>query len=429
MNEEQLKALTDKIEGLKTGVEKNVHDLQEASEAKNEELKTNLSAKIDEQLGKIEEMAKKIDDSDAARKELELLISRKQDENGTDEVIGDPEVAAAFTKGIRTGSPSTKEQKVAGMVELIRLELPHVSEDDALNQAKSMFSGSNPDGGYLCPVAMAKSIITRLFESSPMRDYATVVKTTAGSMVFPIDDESFGVGWTGEVDTRSESDTAQIGEKTIHTHEMYAYPKMSLQLLEDSNRNMDQYFAEKVGDNFARLANTAFVTGNGVGRPFGFLAKTTRATNTYARGTVYERDTDGAAIDAADLIDLQGSLLEGYMSKAMWLMNRAIFTDIAQLVDSNGAFLINPRLLFEGFKPQILGHKVGFMSDMPNDQTTGGKVIAFGDWKKAYTILDRIGIMAIRDMLTSPGFLKVHFRMRLGADALNTDAYKILAMK
>jgi HK97 family phage major capsid protein len=53
---------------------------------------------------------------------------------------------------------------------------------------------------------------------------------------------------------------------------------------------------------------------------------------------------------------------------------------------------------------------------------------ALGDWKSAYTIVDRIGIRILRDQYTSKPFVKFYATKRVGGDVTNFEAYKLLKL-
>ena len=51
--------------------------------------------------------------------------------------------------------------------------------------------------------------------------------------------------------------------------------------------------------------------------------------------------------------------------------------------------------------------------------------MAYGDFKKGYTIVDRIGMRVIRDEVTSKPFVKFYTIKRTGGDVVTEEAIKI----
>ena len=54
--------------------------------------------------------------------------------------------------------------------------------------------------------------------------------------------------------------------------------------------------------------------------------------------------------------------------------------------------------------------------------------IAIADFKRAYLIVDRIGIRTLRDPFTSKPFVKFYTTKRVGGEVVNTDAIKLLKL-
>ena len=59
---------------------------------------------------------------------------------------------------------------------------------------------------------------------------------------------------------------------SIPLHELSAMPKASQRLLEDSAFDVEGWLAGRIADRFAKAEAAAFVSGDGVDKPMGFLA-------------------------------------------------------------------------------------------------------------------------------------------------------------
>ena len=73
----------------------------------------------------------------------------------------------------------------------------------------------------------------------------------------------------------TETDTPQIERITIPLHELSALPKASQRLLDDSAFDIEGWLAGRIADKFARAEAAAFVNGDGVDKPRGFLTQPT----------------------------------------------------------------------------------------------------------------------------------------------------------
>ena len=51
--------------------------------------------------------------------------------------------------------------------------------------------------------------------------------------------------------------------------------------------------------------------------------------------------------------------------------------------------------------------------------------VAFGDWKQAYTIVDRAGVRVLRDPYSSKPFVLFYTTKRVGGDITNFEAIAI----
>jgi len=444
---DEIKALNEEIKKYQDTVEKQVADIQTevtgqkeagvTQTAEQKQILDKITEDMTKSIEKVTELGTKLEATEKARAELELIVA-KQDVRGKSEddikfAFGNPELKQAFYNVLEAGGPSqllSKEHTVAVYSELLEKHMPHINGDRKELALKAMSVGSDPDGGFLCPVDMYGRMIQRKFTTSAIRREANVVTTTKKAMTLLLDDTDITVVTAGEYDSASATTTPQFGELEIQTHELRAYTKISLQALEDSDVNLETLLATKVGGKMGRKQNQLFCTGTGNKEAKGFLSYDDWTGGNYTRNALQQVESEqtvgSGGITAKDLIDLQTELLEDYMGNAKFFMNRKIFANITKLVDENGQFLLNPRMLFEGAKLQLLGAPVVMMGDMANTEVSGAKVVAFGDMKETYMILDRLGMMMIPDMITQPGWKKYFFRERVGGGVVNFDSMKIL---
>ena len=293
---------------------------------------------------------------------------------------------------------------------------------------KDLAVGSNNDGGFWLMPQRSNKIVTRVFETTPMRMLADIQTTSNDSLEFIVDDDEAGYGWVGEVDTRPKTTTPQIGKQVIPVMEVYANPRASQKSLDDAGNDVESWLIRKLGDRFSRAENTAFVLGNSPKQPKGFNTYANAANvDTYEYGKIGTlTSTTANSFNGNDLLTLQGHLKEGYQANAKWLMHRQTFTVVTTLVDDQNRYLFQNYLSLEG-KPTmlLLGKDVVFGSDMPlvADATLP---IAYADWAQAYVIVDRYGIRVLRDPYTTKGSVEFYSTKRVGGDVSNFDAIKRL---
>lgn len=292
---------------------------------------------------------------------------------------------------------------------------------------KALSVDSDPDGGYLVTPTQSQRIIERVWETSAIRSVATVETISTSDSLEGFNDlDEAGAGWVSERQERTETDTPEIGRWRIPVHEIYAEPRATQKVLDDAEWNLEEWLSRKVADKFARTENAAFVNGNGVGKPRGFL--------TYPDGTAWmqiERIPTGAsgAWTPNAVWAMVYGIKAAYLPGAVWAMNRAQVHRVRVLRDDIGGPGTGQYMWAPGFgsEPSTLaGYPILDAPDMPTGITDTTMVAAFGNFREAYTIVDRMGIRVLRDPYTLKGFVKFYTTKRVGGDVLNFEALKIL---
>lgn len=299
------------------------------------------------------------------------------------------------------------------------------------DQRKAMSAGSDPDGGYLLPTPTVGRMVKKLYEQSVMRQVANVLTISTDALEGIVDNDEADAGWVSEIGDRPDTDTPQLGKYRIEAHEMYAQPKVTQKLIDDAATDVEAWLAEKIADKFGRVEGNAFVTGNGVGKPKGLFAYSTAATGDDVRawGT-FEHILTGANGDfhttkADPLQDLLGAFKDQYLQNASFLMRREVRTKIRKLKEATSdRYLWEPGLQM-GQPDRLLGYPVRIDQYIPTI-ATGSLSLAFGDFREAYTIVDRIGVRTLRDPYTAKPYVRFYSTKRTGGGAINTEAVKFL---
>ena len=298
-----------------------------------------------------------------------------------------------------------------------------------IEEIKALSAGSDPDGGYLVTPDISGRIVQLIHETSPMRQVAGIVTIGTDRLEGTRDLDEVTTGWVAETDARTETDTPQIGQYAIPVHEQYAEPRATQRLLDDAMFNIEEWLAAKIADKFSRMENAAFVSGDGSGKPKGFL--------TYAAGVpdsttfnVIEQVVSGAAGAFAAsnpgdaLINLIYSLKSVYRSNAVFMMKRATLAELRKLKDSDGNYIYSPDMQNRN-TGTLFGFPVIEAEDMPA-LAADSLSIAFGDFHAGYQIVDRQGLHILRDNLTAKPFVKFYTTKRVGGDVVNFEAIKLM---
>jgi HK97 family phage major capsid protein len=290
-------------------------------------------------------------------------------------------------------------------------------------ETKALSVSSDPDGGYLVSPQISDMIVKAVFETSPMRNVCAIETISSDSLEILEDRSEAGAGWTTESGAVSDSTTPTFAKKSIPVHELYAQPKATQKLIDDAAIDIEAWLADKVSTIFAKKENTAFISGDGVGKPRGIL--------TYSDGTSWgtiEQVASGSsgAVTADKLLELYYSLKEDYAVNATFLMNRSTVEAVRQLKDNTNQYLWSPGLHL-GAPDTLLGVPVYQAADMPVP-AADSLSIACGDFKSAYQIVDRTGVRVLRDPFTDKPFVKFYSTKRVGGDVINFEAIKLMKL-
>lgn len=300
------------------------------------------------------------------------------------------------------------------------------------DERKALSAGTDPDGGFMLPSPTQGRVVSKLYEAVSMRQLATVQPISSNELEGLNDNDEAAAGWTGETSTRTETATPQVGKWKIVAEEMYASPKATQRLIDDSAIDIEAWLAGKIADKFGRVEEDAFINGNGVAKARGLFAYPTAATADATRpwGTFEHVKTGtnadfGATTKADTLQDLIGAFKEQYLGNATWLMRREVRTKIRKLKEATtDRYLWEPSLQ-AGQPDRLLGYPVRINQYLPA-LAAGSLSLGLGDLREAYTIVDRVGVRTLRDPYTAKPYVVFYTTKRTGGGALNYEAFKFV---
>jgi HK97 family phage major capsid protein len=212
--------------------------------------------------------------------------------------------------------------------------------------------------------------------------------------------------------------------------ELFANPAASQAMLDDAAFDVETWLADEIAMEFAKAEGAAFVNGNGVNRPRGFLQYATAAAGDAARpfGTVQHVPSGAAGDFAANgqdrLIDLVQSLRAPYRQGAAFVMNAGTLARVRKFKTADGAFLWQPGLV-EGQAATLLGYPVVEAEDMP-DIAANSLSIAFGNFRLGYLVAERSETQILRDPYTNKPFVSFYATKRIGGCVSNSEAIKLM---
>lgn len=296
---------------------------------------------------------------------------------------------------------------------------------------KAIDGSADSSGGYAVPQEIDATIAATLKSISPIRGIANVV--TVGSAGYRKLVTSGGTtsGWAAENAVRAETGTPVFNEVAPPMGDLFANPAATQAMLDDAAFDLEAWLAGEIATEFARAEGAAFVNGDGVNKPKGFLQspKSDAEDGTRPFGTLQYLATgvDGAfpASEPEDLlVDLVQSLRAPYRQGAVFVMNAATLATIRKMKTAEGQFLWSPGLV-AGQPDTLLGYPVVEAEDMP-DIGSGTTPIAFGNFNAGYLIAERGETAILRDPFSHKPFVHFYATRRIGGTVANSEAIKLI---
>ncbi|MBL4808150.1 MAG: phage major capsid protein [Rhodobacteraceae bacterium] len=322
------------------------------------------------------------------------------------------------------------------------VEMPHKKafsaylrsgDDDALRglalEGKGLSTTVSADGGYLVDPQTADQITSVLRGASSIRAIANVVQVESTAFDVLVDHTDIGAGWADETSSTTETGTPQIDRISIPLHELSALPKASQRLLDDSAFDVEGWLATRIADKFSRAESMAFISGDGIDKPTGFLTYAAVDNASWAWGdlgyvaTGAAGDFDG--VDPADaIVDLVYALGARYRANAAFVMNSKTAGAVRKMKDADGRFLWSDGLA-AGEPARLMGYPVLIAEDMP-DIAADSTAIAFGDFGAGYTVAERPDLRILRDPFSAKPHVLFYATKRIGGDVSDFAAIKLL---
>ena len=336
----------------------------------------------------------------------------------------------------------TRETRRPALSTAAGVEAPHqkafeaylrTGDDDGLRglelEGKALSTAVAGDGGYLVDPETSEIVRSVLKATASIRKIASVVTVEATSFDVLIDHGDVGSGWATESGSVSETATPTIDRISIPLHELSALPKASQRLLDDSAFDIDGWLAGRIAAKFAQAEAAAFVAGDGIDKPKGFLAHPTVPDATWSWGSLGYVATGSSgdfstAAPADALIDLVYALGAEYRAGASFVLNSKTAGRIRKLKDGDGRFIWSDGLA-AGEPARLLGYPVLIAEDMP-DIAAGATAIAFGDFGAGYTVAERPDLRILRDPFSAKPHVLFYATKRVGGDVSDFAAIKVL---
>jgi HK97 family phage major capsid protein len=271
----------------------------------------------------------------------------------------------------------------------------------------------------MAPPEIEAGILKDVIEMTPIRQLASVRVIGVNSYKWRRRTGTVTAMRVGETQPRQNSEDPTYGFGEILTPEMTARHEVSVQSIEDAAFDLLGELREEVAEQMAVKEGIEGVLGQGNSKNQmeGFLV---------ASGVGESVSGDANKITSDGMIDCYHGLKTVYARNGVWALNRLTLRDIRKLKDSTGQYLWVPGIATAS-PNTILGQPYVELPDMPN-VGAGNYPVAFGNFKKAYLVVDRVGLGFMIDYITGAdnGMVVYRARKRVGGGVKQAEAIRKL---
>lgn len=301
---------------------------------------------------------------------------------------------------------------------------------DGLRELQAAVSlGDDTEGGYFVPTTIDKEIEQFERDNTPMRQLCRVISVSNEGYEKLVNQGGASSGWVDETEARPETTTPTLAALKPYFGELYANPGLTQKSLDDPEFNLEQWVSEEVGMEFSEQENDAFTRGSGVKKPKGILGYTLSTSADGARtfGQIQKVHSGSSGAFVADkLIDLVYTLKRGYRMNAKWMFAAPSLGAIRKLKDGQNNYLFQPSYV-AGQPQMLLGYPIEENDDVP-EAAADANAGLFGDFRRAYIIVDVRGVRVLRDPFTNKPKVMFYTTKRVGGFVANDRAVKVMTL-
>jgi len=287
-------------------------------------------------------------------KELNQLIA-----DGVKEIVGDlkNEILKETQKGLADIKKPTEEDKVEKAAQFVKDLCFGKLEDKAIDTGNNSF-------GHTIPTELADFILTKKDKISRMRQLAYSFKLS-GNFQLPTEGTGVTAYWVDDNASIDQSNPT-IEKKSLSDYYLAARVLIPRKLLNTSAFNIVDFIGELSSRKLRDSEETAFVAGDGSGKPNGVRGA--------GLGEVAQADVD---FGYDDLLNLYYELPEQYREKAVFMTSGAGMKLIRALKDKNDMPIFDVR------DQTIFNRPVLESADIPGNLGVGmdeTEILFFDPW-------------------------------------------------
>lgn len=207
---------------------------------------------------------------------------------------------------------------------------PAVDAKRATLKNAAASSGEPAGGGFLVPEAFRAELLKLSLETGVVRPRARIVPMETSRVLYPTVDETSHVSnvfggvqayWTPE-SGQMQDVAAKFSRIALEAWKLTAFANVPNELISDSAISFETYMRTAFPEALAYFEDDAFVNGNGVGQPLGFLQ---------ANAAVEVTRSGAGAIAYEDIVAMYSRMLPQSLSRAVWIVSPDVFPELATM--------------------------------------------------------------------------------------------------
>lgn len=193
-------------------------------------------------------------------------------------------------------------------------------------------------GGFLVPEAFRAELLKLSLENGVVRPRARVVPMETSRVLYPTVDSTshatnvFGgvqAYWTEESGTMTDV-SATFGRIALEAWKLTAFANVPNELISDAALAFETFIRDTFPEALAYFEDDAFVDGNGVGQPLGFLRAPATVTVSKESGQA------AATIVWENIVKMYSRMLPQSLNRAVWVVSPDTFPELATMALSVG---------------------------------------------------------------------------------------------
>lgn len=433
-------------------LQKNFHDVlelqkerTEAFDAHKKEVAGKIEAQVqaaDDMISKMESLEKKSEELQSKNHELEVALARSiapvTEEKAAEYEMNESvirsykEVAKDFTYD--SEAMDTHKKSFDSWFKHGDKGLWNSGKTWSVEEQKFINTVIDPQGGFLVAPQYSTTVMPKEFEGRAIMDLVDRITIGSGAYVEPVDAADWAdAAFSNELDAEpTDQNNEKFEQLTYYPHEIIYPKKISRVALEDQFVDVG-YHIQRMQEGSIRTIAGKLLNGTSQDEPRGLL---TYPTGTAVTGQVEQvNGTAGAgAISWDDLVKvLPTALGDKYQENLTYLMNKTTWRELLVSKDDEARYQMSEIMAMLKMNPgpstDDMSVNIRLDAGMPSYNAGGNPLaVAYGNFKAAYLMVERIGFSVIRDE-TNAKFITYKLRRRVGGQLRIGEAMKLLKIQ